>query len=109
MTNARKLADVFREQGNSFMAPEYEDDIYNLLTTEVMTKKVSKYILERYEIGHRAFVEFATERLTEGRLCVRDKMTKKKLKTFKTSNATIEMNAGGKLVKIKEERGLLQD
>ena len=55
------------------------------------------------------FVEFATERLTEGRLCVRDTMTKKKLKTFKTSNATIEMNASGKLVKIKEERGLLQD
>ena len=37
-----------------------------------------------------------------------DKMTKKKLKTFKTANATIEMNAGGKLVKIKEERGLLE-
>ena len=28
-----------------------------------------------------------------------DKMTMKKLKTFKTSNAMIEMNAGGKLVK----------
>ena len=55
------------------------------------------------------FVEFATERLTEGRLCIRDKMKKKKLKTFKTSNATIEMNAGGKLVNIKEKRGLLQD
>ena len=37
-----------------------------------------------------------------------DKITKKKLKTFKTSNAMIEMNAGGKLVKIKEERGLLE-
>ena len=39
-----------------------------------------------------------------------DKMTKKKLNTFKTSNATIENNAayGGKLVEIKEERGLLQ-
>ena len=37
-------------------------------------------------------------------------MTKKKLKTFKTSNATIEINAayGGRLVKFKEERGLLQ-
>ena len=35
-------------------------------------------------------------------------MTKKKLNTFKTSNATVEINAGGKLVKIKEERGLLQ-
>ncbi len=72
-----------------------------------MTKKY----LNTYwnEIGHRMFVEFATERLTEGRLRVRDKMTKKKLKTSKTSNATIEMNAGGQLVKIKEERGLLQD
>ena len=32
----------------------------------------------------------------------------KKLKTFKTSNAMIEINAGGKLVKIKQERGLLE-
>ncbi len=71
-----------------------------------MTEKVSKYILERDDIGHRMFVEFATERLTGGRLRVRDKMTKKKLKTFKTSNATIEMNDDGKLVRIKEERGL---
>ena len=68
MKNTRKRAGVFREQGDPFMPPEYEDDIYNLLTTEVMTKKVSKYILERDEIGHRMFVEFATERLTEGRL-----------------------------------------
>ena len=37
-----------------------------------------------------------------------DKITKKKLKTFKTSNAMIEINAGGKHVKIKEERGLLE-
>ena len=106
MNNARKLTDVFH--GDPFLAPEDEDEIYNLLTKEVMTEKVSKDILERYEIGQRMFVEFATERLTEGRLCVWDKMTKKKLKTFKTSNATVEINAGGKLVKIKEERGLLQ-
>ena len=37
-----------------------------------------------------------------------DKITKKKLKTFKTSNAIIEIYAGGKPVKIKEERGLLE-
>ena len=35
-----------------------------------------------------------------------DTMTNKKLKTFKTSNEKIEMKAGGKLVKIKEEHGL---
>ena len=92
------------------MAPEDEDEIYNLLTKKFMNEKVSKDILERDEIGQRMFVEFAIERLTEGRLCVWDKMTKKKLKTFKTSNATIEINAayGGQLVKVKVERGLLQ-
>ena len=33
---------VVREHGFPFMAPEVEDEIYNLLTTEVMTEKVSK-------------------------------------------------------------------
>ena len=37
-----------------------------------------------------------------------DNMTKTKLKTFRTSNAKIAMNDGGKLVNIKEERGLLE-
>ena len=97
-----------REHGDPFMTPDDEDEIYNLLTKEVMTETVSQDTLERDEIGQRKFVEFATERLTQGRLCVWDKMTKKKLKTFKTANATIEINAGGQLVKIKEERGLLQ-
>ena len=110
MKNAQKLTYVFHEHGDPFMTPEDEDEIYNLLTKEVINEKVSKDILERDEIGQRMFVEFAIERLTEERLCVWDKMTKKKLKTFKTSYATIEINAayGGKLVKIKDERGMLQ-
>ena len=40
---------------------------------------------------------------------MRDKITKQKLKTFKTAHAMIEMNADGKLVKIiKGDRGLLE-
>ena len=53
-------------------------------------------------------VEFTTEHLTDGWLCVRDKISTNKLKTFKTSNAMIKMIAGRKLVLIKEERGLLE-
>ena len=45
MKNARKLTDVFREHGDPCMASEDEDEIYNLLTKEVMTEKVSKDIL----------------------------------------------------------------
>ena len=37
-----------------------------------------------------------------------DKMTKKKLGTFKTANAITEFQKGDKVVKIKEERELLQ-
>lgn len=48
-----KLIDVFREHGDPFMAAEDEDGIYNLLTKEVMTEKVSKDILERDQIGQR--------------------------------------------------------
>ena len=43
MKNARKLTDVFRDP---LMAAEDEDDIYNLLTIEVMTENGSKDILE---------------------------------------------------------------
>ena len=105
MTNARKLTDVFRDP---FVAAEDEDTIYNLLTMEVMTEKESKYILEWDNIGQRVLVEFTTKHLTEGWLCVWGKMTKKKLKTFRISNAMLEMNACRKLVNIKEERVLLE-
>ena len=95
--NARKQTDVFRDP---FVSAEYEDDIYNLLTMEVITENVSKDILEWYKIGQRMLVKLFTEYLTEGWLCVWYKMTKKNLKTFKTTNDMIDMNADGKLVQI---------
>jgi len=54
------------------------------------------------------FEVFVTERLTEGKLCVWDKITKKKLGTYKTANASTEIKVGDSMVKIKEEQGLLQ-
>ena len=104
MNNARKLTDLFREHADPLLAAEDEDEINNLLTQDVMTEKVPKDILERDDFGQRMFVQFATERLMEGRTCVRDKMRKMKFKTFMTSkcNASIEINDGGNPVKIKD-------
>ena len=56
MKNARKLTDVFPEHGDPFLAAEYEDEIYNLLTQEVMTEKMHEDILERNEIGQTMFM-----------------------------------------------------
>ena len=62
MENARKLTDVFREP---LVAAEDEDEIYNLLTIAVMTKKKSlKTSWNETRLDNA--VEFATEHLTEG-------------------------------------------
>ena len=105
--NAVKLSAVFHEHGNPFESTD-EDEIYNLLTKEVMTETATKDIIQCDELGQQMFEDFVKERLTEGKLSVWDKMTKKKLKTFKSANATTDIKIGDKMVKIKEERGLLQ-
>ena len=108
MSHASKLSVVFREHGDPFVEEEVGDEVYNLLTIEVMNEKVSRDILERDKIGQQIFQQFVTDRLVEGNLSVWDKMTKTKLRTFKSSNATAEIRSGDKLIKVKEERGLLQ-
>ena len=82
--------------------------MFNLLTKAVINETNTNDILRRDEIGQQMFESFVTERLTEGKFSVWDKMTKKKLGTFKTANAITEFQKGDKVIKIKEERGLLQ-
>ena len=111
MSHASKLSVVLREHGDPFdpyVEEEVGDEVYNLLTKEVMNEQVSRGILERDNIGQQIFQQFVTDRLVEGNLSVWDKMTKTKLQTFKSSNATAEVRSGDKLIKVKEERGLLQ-
>ena len=61
--------------------------MFNLLTKAVINETNTNDILRRDEIGQQMFESFVTERLTEGKISVWDKMTKKKLGTFKTANA----------------------
>ena len=105
--NAVKLSAVFQDHGNPFESVD-EDDMFNLLTKAVINETNTNDILRRDEIGQQMFESFVTERLTEGKFSVWDKMTKKKLGTFKTANAITEFQKGDKVVKIKEERGMLQ-
>jgi len=105
--NAIKLCSVFYEHGNPFESTD-EDEVYNLLTKAVMTQTATNDIIHRDEIGQQMFESFVTERLTEGKLSVWDKMNRRKLETFKSANASTVVRMGDKMVKMKEERGLLQ-
>jgi len=73
-----------------------------------MNESVTNDILCRDEIGQQIFEDFVTERLTEGKLSVWEKIAQKKLGIFKSANVSTEIRVGDKVVKIKEERGLLQ-
>lgn len=108
MGHASKLSVVFREHRDPFVEEEVGDEVYNLLTKEVMNVKVSRDILERDKIGQQIFQQIVTDRLVEGNLSLWDKLSKTILRTFKSSNATAEIRSGDKLIKVKEERGLLQ-
>ena len=105
--NAVKLCHVFQEHGDPFCSAE-ENELVNMLTQSVMNDAVTNDILQRDAIGQQAFEEFVNQRLTEGKLSVWGRMTKNKVKTFKSESATAEIKIGNQLIKIKEERNLLQ-
>ena len=79
-----------------------KDDIYNLLTEEVMNDEVTKNIIDRNENGQQMFEGFVTERLTERNFSAWDKIKKEKLGTFKGANATKEVRVGDKMVQSKK-------
>ena len=72
-----------------------------------MNESVTNDMLRRDEIGQQIFEDFVIERLTEGKLSVWGKSTKKKLGIFRSANVSTEITVGDNVVKIKEERGLL--
>ena len=73
-----------------------------------MNEKVANDIINHDKIGQKMFEDFVNERLIEGKHSVWEKMTKRKLGTYKSSNASTEIRVGDNMVKIKEECGLLQ-
>ena len=105
--NDVKLCHVFQEHGDPFHSAG-EHELINMLTQSVMSEAVTNAILQRDVIGQQMFVDFVNQCLIDGTLSVWGKMTKRNLKTFKSESATTEIKIGNQLIKIKEERNLLQ-
>ena len=77
-------------------------------TKEVLPEKETHDIIERDSIGQQLFEKFTDERLKTGKVCVWDRLAKANLKTYKSKNASKAILFVDKVVKVKEERGLLQ-
>ena len=103
--NAFKLSAVFHV---SSMKTHLNPLIKMRCTTcTQMNETATNDIIQRGQIGQQMFKGFVTESLTEEKKLVWDKM-KKILRTFKRVNAMEKNLIEDKVVKIKEERGLLQ-
>ena len=104
--NKEKLEKVLEQHVNPFSSTS--NDLCNIVTNAVLADAASDEILKRDEIGQKLFEEFTNHRLIEGELSVWDSMKRRKISTFKCNNETAEITSGGKVIKLKEERGLLQ-
>ena len=69
--------------------------------------KIARDITNRDNAGKEIFKKFVEERLKMGNLLPWDTI-KRKLGTFSQSNKAFELKSGDKIIKLKEERGLLQ-
>lgn len=104
--NATKLTKVFTDHCHPFS--EKCEHLYNLLTGATVSEEVANDITSRDSIGQEAFKSFVGERLTNGNACVWDKLSKCKIRTFKTLNITSNLRVQDKLIKVQEDRQLLQ-
>ena len=104
--NKTKLQEIILARGNPFGDSSYE--IMNLLTHAVLPDNVAKDIINRDEEGQKLFTQFVEYRLKAENISAWDEMKKRKMGTFAHCNAIVEVKNGDKVMKLKEERGLLQ-
>ena len=106
MKNKKKLLDIIVHHGDPFS--NLSLDLSNIITNAVLPEGISEEILNRDQIGQQIFLQFVNERFVLASLSIWDPIKRRKISTFMKSNVTIELHSGDKVVKLKEERGLLQ-
>ena len=104
--NKARLQDIIEQHGDPFISSL--SDMNNLLTHAVLPENVAKDVIDRDAIGRELHNNFIKECLTLGNFSPWDQMSRRKLCTFAHMNTSVEVNNGDKIIKLKEERGLLQ-
>ena len=83
------------------------DKVYNVASKAILSEQAKAGILNHNSIGNYMHKKFKDERIY-GQKCFWDKMTQRKLLTFKSTAKTIETKLEGKLLTMKEDRSLIQ-
>ena len=105
-TNKARFQDIIVEHGDPFESTS--TDMMNLITHAVVPDAIAGDITNRDNVGKEIFKKFVEERLKMGNLSPWDTIKKRKLGIFSQCNKALELESGYKIIKLKEERGLLQ-
>ena len=105
-TNKARFQDIIVEHGDPFESTS--TDMMNLITHAVVPDAIADNITNRDNVGKEIFKKFIEERLKMGNLSPWDTIKKRKLGTFSQCNKALELKSGDKIIKLQEERGLLQ-
>ena len=106
-TNAIKLSKSIEKHcgGNPFLV---STPLKNLASSALIPTDIKYDLLNYASEGQTCFEEFVQERLvSNSKLSVWDPITKLKLKTFSNYVQKTNVNIGGKVIKLREERQVL--
>ena len=83
------------------------DTVYNVVPKAILSEQAKADTLNHNSIGNDMCKKFKDERVYSEK-CVWDKMSQRKLLTFKSTAKTIKTKLEGKLIKMKEDLSLMQ-
>ena len=102
MSDVQKLQTVV-EEFDPFS--QDNDRLVNIVTRAVMPQDVTRDILRADEAGKQQYIDFVEKRVI-GTVSTLEKMTKLKLRTWKTACKTIKVKLPSKVVELKQNRSL---
>ena len=82
------------------------DGVFNVVSKAVLSEDFVDEVLNHDSIGKKMYDDFVITRI-QGKESVWDKMTKRKLNTFKSQLAVTRKKVNGKIIQLKEEKSLL--
>lgn len=92
-----KIFDVTFTENNS---------VFNVISKAVLSEDIADELLQHDSIGMKLYEEFVTSRI-QGEKSIWGKMTKRKLKTFKSQLVVTKRKVDGKTIQLREEKSLL--
>ena len=85
---------------------EQSNDLFNLVTKEVVPEKIKEVLCNQNQIGQKLFEAFVCDCIQSNKINLWSTMKKHQLGTWKDMDKKMKLSAGDKVVELQENRSL---